>query len=199
MPEKQLVITKEYAPAPTTLRQRVSRHIQNDDILESDIELAYGGVVDELSSAQQQIDILSECLKVAAEVLRLIHMNNSLGKRHLAIGYLLGYIQKRPYMVTEDALVKVRKVLVALFPNEASERTKWDRIRHLKAPAIYRRDGYKCFYCGMRVNLSIDHVVPVSKGGSHDDSNLVTCCRECNSSKGDLTIAQWDAAKRRSI
>lgn len=42
----------------------------------------------------------------------------------------------------------------------------------------------KCFYCGMKKKLSLDHIVPISKGGSHTKDNVVMACISCNSSKG---------------
>jgi len=50
--------------------------------------------------------------------------------------------------------------------------------------AIFQRDGYACTVCGSRSDLTIDHVHPVSLGGSNDLSNLRTLCRSCNSAKG---------------
>jgi hypothetical protein len=51
--------------------------------------------------------------------------------------------------------------------------------------AIFERDGYKCKACGSEDDLSLDHIIPRSKGGSHDESNLQTLCRRCNSSKNN--------------
>lgn len=48
---------------------------------------------------------------------------------------------------------------------------------------IYARDGFACRYCDSVENLSLDHVHPASRGGSDRPSNLVTCCRSCNSKK----------------
>lgn len=56
--------------------------------------------------------------------------------------------------------------------------------------AIFRRDNYTCVYCGHRGNtqtLQIDHVVPVTRGGSDDPSNLATACWLCNLQKGTRT------------
>jgi len=50
--------------------------------------------------------------------------------------------------------------------------------------SVYKRDGFECLACGVRGNLTIDHVIPQSKGGSDDESNLQTLCRPCNSRKG---------------
>jgi 5-methylcytosine-specific restriction endonuclease McrA len=42
-------------------------------------------------------------------------------------------------------------------------------------------------YCGSNKNLTIDHVLPKSRGGSNRWTNLVTCCTNCNRKKGDKT------------
>ena len=57
---------------------------------------------------------------------------------------------------------------------------------------IFERDDYTCKYCGERgKKLECDHVVPVSRGGSHTDDNLVTACFKCNRSKRDKLIHEW--------
>ncbi|MFI6883403.1 HNH endonuclease [Streptosporangium canum] len=51
---------------------------------------------------------------------------------------------------------------------------------------IFRRDNSTCHYCGAKapaVEITIDHVVPVTLGGSDDPSNLVTACADCNNGK----------------
>ena len=58
---------------------------------------------------------------------------------------------------------------------------------------IYKRDDYECVYCGKsnRKNLTLDHVVPRSKGGPNTWDNLVTACKKCNSEKADLTEQEY--------
>lgn len=49
----------------------------------------------------------------------------------------------------------------------------------------------ECFYCGAKLddsNRTIDHIVPIAKGGTNDISNLVCCCHNCNQIKGGETI-----------
>ena len=52
--------------------------------------------------------------------------------------------------------------------------------------AVLRRDSYTCKHCGRsprkdpNVTLHVDHILPVSKGGTNDMSNLQTLCSECN-------------------
>jgi hypothetical protein len=60
--------------------------------------------------------------------------------------------------------------------------------------ATYRRDDFKCRYCGYdfktsfqafrRGGISVDHLKPRRHGGTDDESNRFTCCRACNADKG---------------
>lgn len=65
---------------------------------------------------------------------------------------------------------------------EAEYPDDWDQRRR----NVYRRDDYTCQNCGIRggkhgnAELHAHHVVPKSKGGVHDDSNLVTLCDGCH-------------------
>lgn len=49
---------------------------------------------------------------------------------------------------------------------------------------VYERDAYRCVTCGGHTALSLDHIIPESKGGPTTSENLQTMCRPCNSSKG---------------
>lgn len=61
--------------------------------------------------------------------------------------------------------------------------------------AVLARDEYMCVYCGRRSGrLTLDHVVPVSRGGSSVLENLVTACVACNSAKATRTPEEWLAA-----
>ena len=52
---------------------------------------------------------------------------------------------------------------------------------------VMKRDDYKCSYCGAKENLTIDHIIPSSRGGENIWSNLTTSCMSCNSKKGNRT------------
>jgi 5-methylcytosine-specific restriction endonuclease McrA len=55
---------------------------------------------------------------------------------------------------------------------------------------VLMRDDYRCQYCGVRASareLTLDHVVPRSRGGKHCWTNVVACCTRCNDRKGRLT------------
>jgi len=51
---------------------------------------------------------------------------------------------------------------------------------------IFKRDNFRCQYCGDTVDLTLDHVVPKAKGGKSTWMNLITACKRCNTRKGDL-------------
>lgn len=50
---------------------------------------------------------------------------------------------------------------------------------------IFKRDRYQCQYCGKKSHLTLDHILPKSKGGRTTWDNLITACKKCNSRKGD--------------
>jgi hypothetical protein len=78
------------------------------------------------------------------------------------------------------------------------ERTTIPRpfVRH-----VMTRDGFTCVYCGeestaeieasRKARLSVDHIKPITRGGSAAVENLACCCRKCNSEKSDRTPEEW--------
>lgn len=69
-------------------------------------------------------------------------------------------------------------------------------VRH-----VLNRDNYTCVYCGTesdeatensrKARLSIDHIIPETRGGSASVANLACCCRKCNNEKNDRTPEEW--------
>lgn len=52
---------------------------------------------------------------------------------------------------------------------------------------VFKRDGHACVYCSSKKELTLDHVLPKSRGGRDSWENLVTCCSKCNIKKADRT------------
>lgn len=55
---------------------------------------------------------------------------------------------------------------------------------------IFQRDNFTCQYCSSRENLTIDHVLPIARGGEWKWENLVAACAKCNSKKGQKTLEE---------
>jgi 5-methylcytosine-specific restriction endonuclease McrA len=57
--------------------------------------------------------------------------------------------------------------------------------RKISRRALFARDGWRCQYCGGTGRLTLDHVVPRSRGGESVWENVVASCAPCNLRKGD--------------
>ena len=63
--------------------------------------------------------------------------------------------------------------------------------RRISRRALFARDGWRCVYCGSSGGrLTLDHVVPRSRGGDSVWENVVTACAPCNLRKGDRTLEE---------
>lgn len=71
-------------------------------------------------------------------------------------------------------------------------------IRPAKRLSIYLRDGLACCYCGVTIEdgarLTLDHVTPLSRRGTNKETNLVTACLSCNSSRGNRKVEDFCTA-----
>jgi 5-methylcytosine-specific restriction endonuclease McrA len=70
--------------------------------------------------------------------------------------------------------------------------------RKITRRAVFARDGWACQYCGSRSNLTVDHVIPRSKGGPSSWENIVASCAPCNRRKGDQMLRQVDMRLRKA-
>ena len=60
-----------------------------------------------------------------------------------------------------------------------------------------REKADQCIYCGREKKLTVEHILPRSRGGPDSSDNAVFVCRECNSSKGDRRLYEWYDLERR--
>ena len=79
--------------------------------------------------------------------------------------------------------VVIRLVTYVRVPRDAHR-------RKITRRAVFARDSWTCQYCGSRSNLTVDHVIPRSKGGNSSWENIVASCAPCNRRKGDRTPGQ---------
>ena len=62
---------------------------------------------------------------------------------------------------------------------------------------IFKRDSFKCLYCGKSapsVILHVDHVMPICEGGTNEPANLVTACQDCNLGKSGVLLSNKPAS-----
>jgi len=69
--------------------------------------------------------------------------------------------------------------------------------RRISRRVLFARDGWQCAYCGSGSNrLTLDHVVPRSRGGTSVWENVVTSCAPCNHRKGDRLLEETSMTLR---
>ncbi len=69
------------------------------------------------------------------------------------------------------------------------------RKKHFKytRKGVFKRDNLKCQYCGKlgtKNSMTLDHVIPRSRGGGNSYENVVTCCMPCNAKKGNFLVSE---------
>jgi 5-methylcytosine-specific restriction endonuclease McrA len=90
---------------------------------------------------------------------------------------------------------QIRSPNIVLYVPEHIRLTMGNPGRIWKIPPVnrrelLRRDNHTCQYCGSTRNLTIDHLIPRSKGGAHTWDNVVTACGTCNGQKGDRLLSE---------
>lgn len=88
--------------------------------------------------------------------------------------------------------IRIKAIKIILLHNKATKTKKRKRTHIPKGMRheVFKRDNYTCCECGARkddgARLHVDHIIPVSKGGSDELDNLQTLCSDCNLNKSDV-------------
>jgi len=92
---------------------------------------------------------------------------------------------------------RIRSPSLEMAPPEVILLVRYDRVPRHEAPFtrrnLFLRDDFTCQYCGRRCStdlLSIDHVLPRSRGGQTNWENCVLACIGCNARKADRTVRE---------
>jgi hypothetical protein len=91
---------------------------------------------------------------------------------------------------------------ITIRPDKAPEKGRDWATRYIPdktRKAVFDRAGEQCVSCGSYADLEIDHIVPVSKGGTSDAANLQALCRRCNRRKHNQYAEQSATQKRGSV
>ena len=103
---------------------------------------------------------------------------------HLKVDVVAYY--EGPWVLTADQAYYVPAVVrTRSYSRHSGHKTP---LVSLHRRNIFIRDGFQCQYCGAKDNLTVDHVVPASKGGPWTWENLTTACAKCNNKKGDKPL-----------
>jgi len=100
--------------------------------------------------------------------------------------YIKKYNKQNPHIITNARIKRQNKI------NDRITKDEWFEIMFLY--------DFKCFYCDLILNnnYTLDHIIPISKGGKHCFDNLIPACRSCNSSKTNKIFPIWDGIKNLS-
>ena len=84
-----------------------------------------------------------------------------------------------------------------LHPEDTELKRERAKARELRLSQWWKRRLAKgvCHYCGRNVapkELTMDHIVPISRGGKTTKGNVVTSCKECNTAKRQLLPMEWE-------
>lgn len=113
------------------------------------------------SSYNKRLGICAECAQLVVAAHYLSHSGNIPDElRSPAVEAFFGRAAKRLIRGYQKAKI--------------SQKLRW---------AVFRRDGYRCAFCGSDDDLTVDHVIPEVAGGTAVLGNLQTLCRPCNSKK----------------
>lgn len=104
---------------------------------------------------------------------------------------------KKPKYCSDECSVKAE---------QEKQRERYGKRKNLHYTAylktrfnIFQKNNFTCQYCGRKapfVEIVIDHIVPVNKGGKTEEPNLITSCAECNLGKGDVLLKERSLLKK---
>lgn len=97
------------------------------------------------------------------------------------------FVRQTDLMETEilakDTDGKIIKAIVRKCQRQIDGQVMW---------RVFKRDGYKCRYCGNSgIPLTVDHLILWEEGGPSIDKNLITACRKCNKTRGNTSYVDW--------
>ena len=86
-------------------------------------------------------------------------------------------------MVKDAVTGKIGRAIVRKSERQVNQNISWQ---------VFRRDGFKCRYCGIDdTALTVDHLITWESGGPSTPANLVASCRKCNGARGETPFADW--------
>jgi 5-methylcytosine-specific restriction endonuclease McrA len=104
-------------------------------------------------------------------------------------------VEKSERAVRSESVTLPHPVVIRLVTYVSIPRDQ--RRRRITRRAVFARDSWTCQYCGTTSHLTVDHVVPRSRGGPSEWENIVTSCAPCNRRKGNRSTSETGMHPRR--
>lgn len=137
-------------------------------------------------------------LDVAHRPISVINWKRALVMEMLAKAEVLEYYDDVGIRSVNDVFPLPAVMRVCFYVKNLNGRRQTGHgILNVSRKAIFIRDRYECQYCGSKSNLTIDHVIPSSRGGEWRYDNLVTACSKCNTKKGSKLPSECRMHPRR--
>lgn len=152
--------------------------------------IAYADV-DEIKTYKEALDIIYNVTYHHNDYYRLSFINQN---QYQKIQNALSYLRRTKYISGDE-----HHLLNGIFKHQYDNKKKINDLisqeprlaaqrfigRKKIREFIFKRDNYTCLNCERSINLTIDHIIPINKGGENKLSNLQTLCKSCNCSKSD--------------
>lgn len=135
------------------------------------------------------------CVMTVERALRLLFQKKALVMDHQWVSYDIEAWSTHAFGKLDRAVRTPSRIYIA---PEVIKLTDHDKVFskniNLTSQNVFLRDDFECQYCGASKDLTVDHVIPRSRakefnmdGRINSWSNLVTCCRQCNGKKDNMT------------
>lgn len=93
------------------------------------------------------------------------------------------YLHQTDLLEIEGRLEDNQKIVLRKGTRNVEGKISWN---------VFRRDKFKCRYCGIsHVPLTVDHIITWETGGPTIEANLLTSCRKCNRTRGNISYEDW--------
>ncbi len=95
---------------------------------------------------------------------------------------LIHEYEDEPFLSITDAFARPSVIKVRKYVSVPYRSVTLNRLN------VFKRDNFECAYCGSLKDLTLDHIIPRSKGGKTTWKNVITACQICNIKKGDKDL-----------